>query len=172
MAESNSPSSGTPVDQTEIARTFAEIALRSKHLVETWYSERNKESGEEVGDELGVGKAFSQLAAKMATDPFRVAEASMRMWHDYFNLWQSTLRKAMGEAAAPVAEPAKADNRFKNEDWQSNFLFDYIKQSYLIAARHMQRRGGRASRASTSKPRRRSTSSRASTSTRWRRPTS
>jgi polyhydroxyalkanoate synthase len=37
-----------------------------------------------------------------------------------------------------VAEPAKGDSRFKDDDWRSNFLFDYIKQSYLIAARQIQ----------------------------------
>jgi polyhydroxyalkanoate synthase subunit PhaC len=39
--------------------------------------------------------------------------------------------------AAAVAEPAAGDARFKDEDWSSNFVFDHIKQSYLIAARHI-----------------------------------
>ena len=34
-----------------------------------------------------------------------------------------------------MIEPAKGDRRFKHDDWQQNFLYDYIKQSYLIAAR-------------------------------------
>ncbi|MEO7762186.1 MAG: class I poly(R)-hydroxyalkanoic acid synthase, partial [Casimicrobiaceae bacterium] len=29
------------------------------------------------------------------------------------------------------------DRRFRHEDWQEHFLFDYVKQSYLIAARWM-----------------------------------
>jgi polyhydroxyalkanoate synthase len=43
--------------------------------------------------------------------------------------------RMMGAPAAPTAEPAKGDKRFKHEDWHEHFLFDYIKQSYLIAAR-------------------------------------
>src|SRR5436190_7000700 len=46
--------------------------------------------------------------------------------------------KMLGMESQPVAEPAKGDYRFKDEDWSKNFLFDYIKQSYLIAARHIQ----------------------------------
>ena len=42
-----------------------------------------------------------------------------------------------GLEAKPVVEPAKGDRRFKHDDWQQNFLFDYIKQSYLIAARNL-----------------------------------
>jgi polyhydroxyalkanoate synthase len=37
----------------------------------------------------------------------------------------------------PVAAPAKDDKRFKDEEWQEHFLFDFMKQSYLIAARHI-----------------------------------
>jgi hypothetical protein len=36
-----------------------------------------------------------------------------------------------------VAAPAKGDNRFRDDEWQNNFVFDFIKQSYLIAARHI-----------------------------------
>jgi polyhydroxyalkanoate synthase len=43
----------------------------------------------------------------------------------------------MGAQATPVAVPAKGDKRFKHEDWHEHFLFDYIKQSYLITARWM-----------------------------------
>ena len=47
------------------------------------------------------------------------------------------MMKLMGQDAAPVAEPLRGDRRFKHEDWQNNFLYDYIKQSYLIAAKHL-----------------------------------
>ena len=138
MAESKSKPPESPVDQTDLARTFAEIALRSKNLVENYYARQKTEGNAQNADDLGVGKAFSQLAAKLMSDPLKLAEASMRMWHDYFVLWQSTMRKAVGETAAPAAEPAKADNRFRSELWQNNLLFDYIKQSYLIASQNIQ----------------------------------
>jgi len=60
------------------------------------------------------------------------------MWADYMRLWQSTWLKMLGLQAPPVAEPAAGDARFKDQDWSSNFVFDHIKQSYLIAARHIQ----------------------------------
>jgi polyhydroxyalkanoate synthase len=63
----------------------------------------------------------------------------MRMWQDYFMLWQNTMKKAMGEETAPVAEAPGSDNRFNSELWQNNLVFDYIKQSYLIAAQNIQK---------------------------------
>ena len=77
MAEdkSNPPLS----DSTDFARVFAEIALRSKHLVETRLADRSRHAGEEQTDEFGVGRAFTELAGKLMSDPFKLAEMSMRM---------------------------------------------------------------------------------------------
>jgi polyhydroxyalkanoate synthase len=63
----------------------------------------------------------------------------MALWFDYMNLWQTSTLKLLGAQSEPVAEPAKGDKRFKHEDWQEHALFDYIKQSYLIAARWLQK---------------------------------
>src|SRR4249920_2470212 len=62
----------------------------------------------------------------------------MRLWHDYTRFWHSPMQRFRGASPAPVGEPSKADNRVKSEVWQNNFLFDYIKQSYLIAAQNIQ----------------------------------
>src|ERR1700704_496520 len=135
--EKNTPP--VPADPTDVARVFAEIALRSKHLVENHLAAQPKHAGEETADELGVAKAFSELAGKLMSDPFKLAEMSMRMWQDYFTLWQKTVLRASGEDAPAVAEPGKSDNRFRSELWQNNLVFDYIKQSYLIAAQNIQK---------------------------------
>ena len=44
----------------------------------------------------------------------------------------------VGEEAAPIASPSKGDKRFKDQEWEDNAVFDYIKQSYLMTARWMQ----------------------------------
>ena len=138
MAEEK-PASPTTASTTEFARTLAEIALRSNHLFKEHLAGQSRESGEEPVDELGVGKAFTDLAGKLMTDPFKLAEAGMRMWQDYFMLWQNTMKKAMGEESAPVVQAPGSDNRFNSELWQNNLVFDYIKQSYLIAAQNIQK---------------------------------
>ena len=86
-------------------------------------------------DELGLGKAFMEVAAQMLANPARLAESQMNLWWDYMNLWQGSMLKLMGGATEPIAIPAQGDKRFKHEDWHEHFLFDYIKQSYLITSR-------------------------------------
>src|SRR5258708_22641798 len=89
-------------------------------------------------DEMGIAKAYMDLYSRMAADPALVTSVSMNLWIDQMRLWQSSWMKLFGMPSEPVAEPAKGDYRFKDEDWSKNFLFDYIKQSYLIASRHIQ----------------------------------
>ena len=41
----------------------------------------------------------------------------------------------MGEEVTPLVTPERSDRRFKDEEWDKNALFDFLKQSYLITAR-------------------------------------
>jgi polyhydroxyalkanoate synthase len=122
-------------DPVALAESLAAAAEKSAKLMGE-FAARNANGPKSVfADELGIGKAFMELAAKMLANPYRLAEAQMNLWWDYMNLWQTSMLKMMGAPAEPIAEPAQGDKRFKHEDWHAHFLFDYIKQSYLIAAR-------------------------------------
>ena len=125
-------------DSDELAKTFAHIAEHSQNIANEFLARTAAGKTALPSDDVGVGNAFIDLAGKMLSDPMKLAEAQMRMWHDYTRLWHSSMQRFLGETPAPVAEPSKADNRFKSEVWQNNFLFDYIKQSYLIAAQNIQ----------------------------------
>jgi polyhydroxyalkanoate synthase len=121
------------LDPVALAASLASAAEKSAKVMGEFAS-RNAAL---PSDELGLGKAFMELSAQMLTNPARLAESQMNLWWDYMNLWQSSMLRLMGGNAAPVVVPAQGDKRFKHEDWHEHFLFDYIKQSYLIAARWM-----------------------------------
>src|SRR3989442_12384292 len=122
-------------DPAALAESLALAADKSAKLLGE-FAARNAHGPRSVfADELGVGKAFLELAAKMLANPYRLAEAQLNLWWDYMSLGQSSMLRMIGARAEQVAEPAKGDKRFRHEDWQEHFLFDYIKQSYLIAAR-------------------------------------
>jgi polyhydroxyalkanoate synthase subunit PhaC len=124
-----------PPEMPQIAQSVAE---RSSKILAEFAQKQGESLSAAVRDEMGIGKAFMDLYARMAADPALVASMSMNMWADYMKLWQSTWMKMLGMESAPVAQPAKGDARFKDDDWSSNFVFDHLKQSYLIAARHIQ----------------------------------
>jgi polyhydroxyalkanoate synthase len=122
-------------DPVALTESLASAAEKSAKLIGEFAS-RHAASGQTLlADELGIGKAFLELAAQMMANPVRLAESQMNLWWEYMSLWQSSMLKMIGAPAAPIATPSKSDKRFRHEDWEQHFLFDYIKQSYLIAAR-------------------------------------
>jgi polyhydroxyalkanoate synthase len=135
MTEKQAP--GQTYDPTELANLYAGIAEKSSRVL-TQYMARGQNGGlGGANDELGIGQAFFQAWAQMLTNPVKLAEAQVKLWQDYSALWQSSMMRMLGQETPAVAEPQPGDKRFRHEDWQQNFLFDYLKQSYLIAARHL-----------------------------------
>src|SRR4249920_1413290 len=126
-----------PPDQAEQAQILQAVAERSSRILGEFAQKQAQSLSSAVRDELGIAKAFMDLYSHAAMDPSVMAAASVNWWIDSTRLWQSSWMKMLGMEAQPVAEPAKGDARFKDDDWSSNFVFDYIKQSYLIAARHI-----------------------------------
>ncbi len=121
-------------DQAALAESLRTAAEKGAKVIGD-FAARQAKSGQSLAvDELGIGKAFMEVAAKMLANPYRMAETQMNLWWNYMNLWQRSTIKLLGGAPDPVASPGKGDKRFRHEDWEQNFLFDYIKQSYLIAA--------------------------------------
>ncbi|HKE42242.1 MAG TPA: class I poly(R)-hydroxyalkanoic acid synthase [Casimicrobiaceae bacterium] len=122
-------------DPVALAESFASAADKSAKLLGDYITRRAASGATLPSDEFGLSKAFLELAAKLLSNPYLLAQTQLNLLWDYSALWQSSMLKLLGQSPAPVVEPAKSDKRFKHEDWQEHFLFDYMKQSYLIAAR-------------------------------------
>ncbi|MCL4762941.1 MAG: class I poly(R)-hydroxyalkanoic acid synthase, partial [Burkholderiales bacterium] len=124
-------------DPVALAQSLASAAEKSAKLIGDFAAKQASSGKSLLADELGIGKAFLELAAQMMANPMRLAESQMTLWWDYMSLWQSSLMKMMGAPATPVAQPIKGDKRFRHEDWEGHVLFDFVKQAYLITARWM-----------------------------------
>ncbi|TAK46091.1 MAG: class I poly(R)-hydroxyalkanoic acid synthase [Betaproteobacteria bacterium] len=123
----------------EMHQVCHEVAERSARILGEFAQRHIANSvSAAVSDELGIAKAYMDLYARMLANPMAMAGASTSMVLDYLQLWQSSWLKMFGVESKPVAQPARSDPRFKDDDWNSNFLFDFVKQSYLIASRHIQ----------------------------------
>ena len=119
------------------ARVFAEVAERSSRIMAGFLKRQAEAQRSAVADEFGIAKAFMDLSALMLAQPQHLAETQMNLFWDYTRLWQNSWMQMLGQKVEPVAAPKQGDNRFRHEDWENHFLFDYLKQSYLIAARHI-----------------------------------
>ncbi|MDX2225410.1 MAG: class I poly(R)-hydroxyalkanoic acid synthase [Rhodospirillaceae bacterium] len=91
-----------------------------------------------MGDPLNIGQAFFELTQKMMTNPAALMEAQMSLWRGYMDLWRNTTLRMLGQPAEPVIAPEAGDRRFKDDEWSTNQVFDFIKQSYLLTSKWMQ----------------------------------
>src|SRR6266581_4151831 len=137
LKASDMPATQSPPDSAQSAKVFAEVAERSSRLMAEFLQRQAGGSGVAASDEFGIARAFMDFYARMLADPWKLAEMQTKLFWDHVALWQATMQRMLGKNPPLVAEPAKDDNRFRDADWRDQFLFDYIKQSYLIAARHM-----------------------------------
>jgi len=147
MAETNSPSSGTPTphfrlpDPTLVARTMADVAERGQRIVADFLKRQAADGGAvpSTPDPLGIGSAFMEMTARLMANPGRLMQAQIGFWQDYLTLWQNTARRILGgQPVEPVIRENPADRRFKDEAWRENEIFDFIRQSYLLSARYFQ----------------------------------
>jgi len=123
-------------DPALVTRTMTEVAERGQRIV-TDFLKRQAES-EATPDPLNIGGAFFEMTTRLMANPARPMQAQLGFWQDYLTLCQNTARRIMGTVPTPVIAEDPRDRRFKDEAWQENEVFDFIKQSYLLSARFFQ----------------------------------
>jgi len=89
-------------------------------------------------DPLSLGTSFAELGQRLIADPEPVVQAQINAWQSFATLWQRTAEQMLGLEGEPVVTAASDDWRFKDEVWKQSPVFDFIKQSYLIAAETIQ----------------------------------
>ncbi|MDE1901464.1 MAG: class I poly(R)-hydroxyalkanoic acid synthase [Alphaproteobacteria bacterium] len=78
--------------------------------------------------------SFTELSNRLLSDPEAYTEAQLAMWQHMIDITRSTLLRAQGASIPATAAAEKTDKRFKAKDWQTNWMFDFLRQSYLSTA--------------------------------------
>lgn len=122
----------------EIVQIMSEIAAKSRALVEDFLVRQKLADAQNAAiNPNAIGGAFLELMQQLMARPFELAQAQFELWQDYLRLWQSTTQRLLGGEAEPVIVPERSDRRFKDPAWSENVLFDFVKQSYLLASRFL-----------------------------------
>jgi polyhydroxyalkanoate synthase subunit PhaC len=140
MAQTEGSNDAVPFrlpDPAMLGRSMSDIAERSQRLVTDWLK-RQSDLGPGSADPYNVGSAFIEMTARIMANPAKLVSAQIGFWQDYMTLWQNTARRMMGLEVEPVID-STGDKRFRNEAWKENEIFDFIKQTYLLSARYMQK---------------------------------
>lgn len=89
----------------------------------------------QIPDPKAVQGSFLALWQAWAQQPEPLIRAQLAWWQDATQLWQKQMQQWLGQPA--TATPV-TDKRFKDEAWQSNAVFDFVRQAYLLTADHIQ----------------------------------
>jgi polyhydroxyalkanoate synthase len=127
-------------DVQRLVENLPKIAERCQQLLQL-YSQKLAE-GEQpffFPDPVIVSKSFIELTQRLMAEPGKVVQAQFEFWQNYLQLMQVASRRLLGEEVEPMVKPEAGDKRFSDPAWAENAVFDFIKQSYLLAARSLHR---------------------------------
>ena len=124
-----------------MSENMIKVAAKSQQLVNEFLLRQNTSSaqGQASLDPLNISGAFLDLTARMMANPAALVENQLKLWQDYMRLLHTSALRFLGEETKPVIDAGRGDRRFRSEAWHENQLFDFIKQSYLLAARYIQK---------------------------------
>ena len=127
-----------PADPNKLAQNLSKIIEQSQRILQEYL--RQQERGDQISfiDPNIIGKSFQELFQHLLKDPDKLIAAQVEFWKNTLDLWQAASERMAGRKAQAVIEPSPTDKRFKDEQWAENVVFDYIKQSYLLAADSLQ----------------------------------
>jgi poly[(R)-3-hydroxyalkanoate] polymerase subunit PhaC len=120
-------------DPIALATQLENIAKQSQLLMERFVSHQPDADKFGMGDTSTLGFDFFELMTKMMTDPVVVARAQIDLFYDTLGIWQKTAERMLMLSAREADAPK--DKRFKHPDWSENAIFDFVKDSYLVAAK-------------------------------------
>jgi polyhydroxyalkanoate synthase len=120
-------------DSEVLAQNIALIAKKSADLVKKFVE--NQPSGNSdilISNAINASQAFAQMGEKLMEDPTKFWQAQLDFYQEYVELLEETSKRILGDSQIETSK--KRDKRFKDEAWQENVVFDFLRQSYLLSA--------------------------------------
>ncbi len=82
----------------------------------------------------GFMQAWNTLTTQSLQNPQQWVEIMTRYQQEQMSLWLKMLGAKPGEPMEPAVSSKPGDRRFAAPEWNENPIFDYVKQSYLLAS--------------------------------------
>jgi polyhydroxyalkanoate synthase subunit PhaC len=119
-------------DPIALAAQLRNIARQSQVLMRHFVSHQPDAIKFGMGDRSRLGFEFFELMTRMMTDPVVVARAQIDLFYNTLGIWHKTAERMLMLRARDANAPK--DKRFKHPEWSENAVFNFVKDSYLVAA--------------------------------------
>jgi polyhydroxyalkanoate synthase len=126
-----------PIDLDPIhwTRILMHVGERSRQLIREYIERMRDRPIDSIPfTPMPMMDSLAQMSARVLEDPEAYTEAQIALWQHYIDLTRASILRLQGVQTTPIAEAAPNDKRFKAKDWQTNWMFDFLKQSYLSTA--------------------------------------
>ncbi len=82
----------------------------------------------------GFLQAWNDLTIQTMQHPQNWINTIVGYQNDQMSLWLKMFTEFDSVSTAPVISPVRGDRRFSTKEWRENPVFNYMKQSYLLAS--------------------------------------
>ncbi len=79
-----------------------------------------------------IYKTWLNAATKALENPEELGKKQAELFADYIKIWTNSLARYIGQEEKPIYSPDPRDRRFKDNTWNNDFIFDFLKQSYIF----------------------------------------
>lgn len=143
MARSSAARKQPEISAVGDAQLFAENLGRAGDLWQRiWQSLSSHHVAQPMAmghtDPLSLAESMIHTLRHARLDSEALANSQLGLMRDHLKLWQNMTGKLLGRTHESYIEVNAKDRRFKDEAWQNQPMFDYMKQAYLINARSLQ----------------------------------
>ena len=125
-------------DLNKLAQNFSKIIEQSQRVLQEYLKRQERNDQIPLIDPTIIGKSFQEFFDQLLKNPEKLIEAQVNFWKNTLDLWQSASKRMLGHKVQPIITPPPGDKRFADAQWAENAVFDFIKQSYLLAADSVQ----------------------------------
>lgn len=120
----------------DATKEFADILKTISQQNEQWFQAFMSAYSQEQQDAWTkeFQKNMEQFGVNMNNFQGQWITSQIQFYQDQLTLWNSFITRANGDYK-PIITPDKNDKRFADPQWNEHPIFDFIKQSYLLASR-------------------------------------
>ncbi len=118
------------------AQNFARIVEGTGKAIAAYSDSKSREGlNKSLDDEFTeIASTLSKVGQYWVSDPQRVVELQSKLISGYVEIWNNTLTKLADNSDIDTVEANETDKRFKDEDWQKNQFFNFLKEMYLLTS--------------------------------------
>lgn len=121
------------VEKDEMAENMAKIAENYKQMLDKYLE--TTEDIDVTGTWLDMYNTWVDTAANALENPEELQKKQAEVLADYMKIWTNAYARYIGEEKAPIYQADPKDRRFRDETWNNDLVFDFLKQSYLFTSK-------------------------------------